>query len=779
MRRALLVVVLIVVAAGITAPLLNASRFRGQIQSALETALNRRVSIGKVRFTLFTGPGFSVEDVLIDEAPGMGIEPFAHVETLQARIRLSSLWSGKLMFSNLKLSEPSVNFVKSESGPWNIQPLLNRARLVNPDPRAPVPEIQIRDGRLNFKFGNTKSVFYINNADLDVYSNDRGGLIVRFEGEPARTDHAAQGLGHLVARGALQSQPGSDDQLSMSVQLERTSIPELARLFGVQDIGVRGSVASNVKLDGPLSKLNISGDLRIEDIHRWDLMPAKGEGWNLNYTGFWDVPAQKLDIETRSPAQQVSPVNGKFVASDYLTAPQWEASLSLKDLPAADLLETARHMGAPFPAGGTLDGKVNGELGYSRAEGFGGELVLDNASFKFPQGGAIEFATAPVEIKNNAVKLGPAEVKFEGEESARLGAQYAFDSRKFHVDLETKILGIAQTKALVARMLGAGDVTLLDRCPQGNWRGTLAFEQAAEGPGAWTGDFELLNAQMEIPGFAAPLKLASAAVLMQPEQVVLSHIRGHAAAMAFEGDYRYSPGANRPDRMRLFLPEVQLADLERFLLPALTRQQGFLARALRLEAGRTPDWLTARSVDGFVQIKNVKAGDGALGSVRTRLVWTGSNVELAGLESKLDGMVGSGRLVVNLAGASPRYKLTGRLNGVDYHGGTLDLDGILETSGIGTALALNAKSDGSFSGANIVIAADTEVDEMNGDYRVEPSASGPRLTLSRLQIVQGVETLHGQGASQADGHLVLELTTSGRKAVRMSGMLLPLRGVAP
>ena len=71
-------------------------------------------------------------------------------------------------------------------------------------------------------------------------SQRNGDLVIRFSGEPARTDHAAQGLGRLVARGMLHSRPNAEDELNMSVQLERTAIPELARLFDVQDIGVRG-----------------------------------------------------------------------------------------------------------------------------------------------------------------------------------------------------------------------------------------------------------------------------------------------------------------------------------------------------------------------------------------------------------------------------------------------------------------------------------------------------------------------------------------------------------
>ncbi len=771
LRRVLLLALIFMVAIGAIAPLIKANHFKPQIQSALESSLNRRVSIGDVHLSVFTGPGFTVDDVLIEEAPGMGIEPFAHVDSLQARVRLASLWTGHLSFSHLKLVEPSVNFVKSDPGPWNIQPFLNRARLVDAGPTAPAPEIQISNGRLNFKFGNTKSVFYISAADLDIYPNQSGGLVIRFSGEPARTDHTAQGLGRLVARGVLKAKPNADDQLSMSVQLERTSMDELTRLFDAHDIGVRGFIASNLKLDGPLSKLNLSGDLRIDGIHRWDLMPGKGDMWTLNYAGFLSLPAQQLDIETRAGDQQGSPVNAKFIASNYLTEPKWQASLSLHDVPAASLLNTARHMGAALPDGATLDGKLNGELEYSRPAGMSGELVLTNASFKFPQGGVTEFASAPVKILNNDIRLGPAEMIFEQDQSARLEARYALDTRALTIGIETELLSVGQTKGLIARLLGTGSIPFLEGWREGNWKGALAFARSDDAPGNWTGDFELQNAQMDVQGFSVPLRLASAMVRMQKEQIVLSRMHGRAGTVGFDGEYRYAAKSDRPDRLRLSIDKLELAEAERVLRPTLARQQGFFERALRLQRRPLPEWLQVRSIDGSVQVKSLRFGANPLGSMRGRIAWNGSRVELAGLDLKSGEMEGTGKLAVDLTGPAPRYKLTGQLRGIDYDGGSLNLDGVLDTEGLGNALALNAKSDGTFTGNGLTLAADTEVDEISGDFHLEV---GARLILSRVEVTQGQEILRGQGASQVDGRVVLELTSTARKQVRMTGMLLPL-----
>jgi hypothetical protein len=177
------------------------------------------------------------------------------------------------------------------SGPWNIQPLLDRPAGRRPASPHAVPDIQIRGGRIDFKFGDTKSVFYISDADVDVYPNENGDVVIRFSGAPARTDQASQSFGELSARGLLQSGPDGESQLSMGVHLDRTAISELTRLFQGSDLGVHGYVlrrrqAGRAAFQGS----DITGDLNISDVHRWDLMPAPGEGWTLNYRGLlWRV----------------------------------------------------------------------------------------------------------------------------------------------------------------------------------------------------------------------------------------------------------------------------------------------------------------------------------------------------------------------------------------------------------------------------------------------------------------------------------------------------------
>jgi AsmA family len=744
--RWILMAVLVVVAFGVAAPKVSANRFRPRIQAALESALNRPVHLGAVHLNLFTGPGFTVNDVEIDDDPAAGIEPFAHVEHMQARIRWTSLFTGNLAFSSLRLDTPSVNVVKMPSGPWNIQPLLDRQAHSGAAHHSGVPDIQIRGGRIDFKFGDTKSVFYISDADVDVYPNENGQVVIRFSGAPARTDQASQSFGELSARGLLQSGLNGESQLSMGLHLDRTAISELTRLFHGSDIGIHGYVFADAKLDGPLSKLDITGDLNISDVHRWDLMPAPGEGWTLNYRGLLNLTRHHLELATLAalPAQP-DPVSVEFRLDDYLTAPKWSGNLQFRDLPAASLVETARHFGAPLPPGVQVEGEVEGGIGYSSQTGVQGQLSLASASVKLP----------------------PSDVETEESQTAQIEGEYALDNSHAAFRISTRQLAVG-----ASHLLDVAPIPLLDRVKQGSWKGWISYEKTAEDPAVWSSQYDLQNAVLEIPGLASPVRLASATVQMNGGGMQVTHLRGRAGAVKFEGDYRYEASAARPHRLRLTIPELQLAEVEGLLLPTLSRNEGFLARAFRRDHP-LPKWLLERDVDISLQVVKLMNGDFPLGDLTAHALWRGPSISMSNIEWHLDGMHASGKMSVNLARGEPAYDLTGSVENFDYRNGQLDIDGELETRGIGAAVLLNLRSKGTFEGRGIMLAPDSEMREASGSYRVGASSGVPRLFLSNVQVLQGADTLVGQGASQPDGHIVLELA-SGRKQVRLTGMLLPV-----
>ena len=146
MKRGLIAAFLLLIVLGIAAPFIQADRYGQQIRDALQRELNRKVEIGQVHFNLFTGPGFTVENVVIYDDPSAGIEPFAHMlelERVSGSVPCSpagwiSLSSGLFLRASISSSRTSAHGTLFDS-------------CKAPSPTRSLPEIQVSDGRIYLK----------------------------------------------------------------------------------------------------------------------------------------------------------------------------------------------------------------------------------------------------------------------------------------------------------------------------------------------------------------------------------------------------------------------------------------------------------------------------------------------------------------------------------------------------------------------------------------------------------------------------------------------------
>ena len=141
------------------------------------------------------------------------------------------------------------------------------------------PAIHVRNSRIHFKFGDTKSVFYLTETDLDISPSGSGGdWKIACSAKPARTDRPAQGLGSFTLKGRWYAEPGRVD---LDMDVDRAALGEVTALMSGQDAGVHGTLSSRLHLAGPLNNMGITGRLDIGDVHRWDMMPGNSQGWPL------------------------------------------------------------------------------------------------------------------------------------------------------------------------------------------------------------------------------------------------------------------------------------------------------------------------------------------------------------------------------------------------------------------------------------------------------------------------------------------------------------------
>ena len=726
-RRTLVGGILLLLVAGVAAPYVQADRFGGRIRRALEDALHRKVEIGDVHFTLFNGPGFTLDDVQIDEDPAFGIEPFAFVTELNARVSLTGLLLGRLEFSSLELNDPLVNLVKTPNTQWNVIPLLQQGGGSSPSrAQSKFPPISVRAGRLNVKFGDTKSTFYFANANVDIAprSGEPGSFDIRFSGEPARTDRTVQGFGSLTGSGHWIVSRGKESELYMDVELEKSPVDEVMRLLRGQVVGLHGLVATYATIKGPLSNLVVTGQLQLSDVHRWDLIPTSSGGVvRVNYRGAIDWRSQKIDLAATRKDNPQLPLSARARVFDFLLEPRWATDVTLDNVPAAPLVEVARHMGATLPRDFDLDGKLVGVIGYASTGGMQGQITLEDP--KVTVGGVTRLEAAKVQLSLDGqhIRLDPSPVVGEGGQSAEVAMDYQPARNSLAVTVTAKALRISEMQAGSGHLLSAAAIPLFENLTGGRWSGTLHYQVEGDKPGAWTGSFDLRDVEAAIPGMSETFQLASASVALEGDAVVVSKLRGKVGEVEMDGDYRYDPAAERPHRFRVNIGSADLADLERIFLPTLRRERGFIARTLRLNAAPMPDWLDTRHAEGTLHIETLTAGDLEWDRVRARVLWESGTVQFTNLEAVAEDGAVTGSVTIDVSGPLPKYRLRGQWKGLAWKGTTVEMTGRLDASGTGSDLLRSVQAEGSFTSKSL--AAPSE-----GLFVFNVGLTGPKLTLT-------------------------------------------------
>ena len=662
MKRKIIIITAIIAALMAGAPFLRADRFGPRIQAGLESALGRKVDIGDVRLHLLTGPGFSVRNVVIHERPEISAEPFAYVDDLVVRIRLLSLLSGRLEFSSLRLDKPHVNLMRQADGAWNVRALLAPPAPGASGPAAPMPELEVRRGRLNFKIDGRKSAYYFTGADIDFSAVGEGNFDIWFVGEMARTDRMARGLGRITARGRLRETEGGP-RLNLDAQLERGALQELAQLAGPRDFGVHGVVKSRAEISGPVSSLQIKGLLELTELHHWT-QPPRAAAVSVAYSGSLQLGAQTLRLETDANR----PLRVKVALDTFLTQPRWRVETEAAGLGLDPMAEWLRPPGAEFN-GMKLAGTLDGQVLLTNDAKASGSAALTGLDWSWGQDNRLEAGRLQAEWKDGVIRLAPAALELDGQaiqvDCEWALSELAWECRGAGRGHEVKRLQ-RWMKALGLRAEWVEDLTA------GQIRGALTVAQLGMEPPQWKGQLELRNAVLNLPELAAPVKIAAASVVWQHERLVMPGLKASAGGISWAGSYRYEAGAARPHRLVVDADAVELADLERALGPAW-RGTGFLSRAMgigdRRESGAAEIEVRAKRV-------------GVLENVRATVWREGDKVTVSTVIGEWRNGKLKGAGTVRLGG---EMDLAGTIAGLSWEGGTVESEWKLSGRGRLTA----------------------------------------------------------------------------------------------
>ncbi len=766
-------------------PLLNMSRFAEPLRNRLEATLGRSVQFEKVHFSIFSGFGFILENVTIGEDPHFGLEPFAFVDTLEAHLRPDKLLFGQLRFTTLRLLSPSLNVVKQDDGTWNVVRLIDRLAAPRSLPLTFLPTFEVVDGRVDLKLGTRKTTLYLNEADVSLYPERSGKLYIQFAGSPARSDRAGMGFGHL--RGKInwytQVHQPNENRLEGDLTLDPSNLSEITTLFEGYDLGVHGTVGAHLRIEGPERDLRVSGDLQVDDVHRWDLLPSRGEAWRIAYVGDVNLPDRTLRLETASSnTGEVPPVAVQVRANNFFGQPTWSVLARLRGAPAENLVPIGRRMGLAIPPGLELTGFIDGVVGYTQLNGVSGGVVIRNVNAQLPNLPPLRAESATATVSRESIHIDPTPIQTTFAGTLRAGADYFPGSERVLASIDAeKVPVVALKNALAAWFVStssgptastSSDTTsassaFLDSLDDGLTTGHLEYRRQENVLPYWTGVLQLTDATAHVQGVGSKLEHLTGSLAFDDENLDLNRFSVSLTNHDLRGDYHWTRDSRAHDRLHLEVSSGDLGDIETLLDPTF-RAGGLLAR-LHVSKRTIPPWLAARNLDLQLTIDDFSIEKTALGKLDTNVHWRGTSIGLEDLRLTMPSNPRSDqstaflslRGAINLAGHTPAYRFIGSAANIFWRGGLLHANGQLTGSGFGDDAMQSLIASGSFQGKDLSL-SDTDVfSEVSGDFALAFKEGAPQLRLNNVQATDEDEAWDGQAVSENDGRLIFDLQREG------------------
>jgi hypothetical protein len=765
LKRSVVALVILVIAAVLYAPRVSAGRWRASLERTLEQTLGRKVEVREVRYQIFPWPGLSAADVIIHELPEFGLEPLAYVGTLHAGLRIAALWSGRFEAGRVELEEASVNLARVEAAGWNFPRLLDGlARGQAP------PKLSLVNGRINFRFGTLKSAFYLNEVELDLQTGPEG-LRWNYEASPARTDRAEQGFGRFTGRGRW-SRSGTPERIEIDLDLERSAASEVLTLITGRDLGLQGRLTSRTRLTGPLDAIDVQGEIRIEGLDSGGLFGWRGAAWNVPYRGRLNLLTHSLELSTPDDASTRGPVTFRLTAAEFLRAPEWRLDLGLDALPAATLLDVSRRFGLKAPEDLRIQGAVSGRVSALHNAPLEGQVEVRDAEARLGEDAVWKLDAANLRWAGGVVQLDPAVVSLDADRQAEVSGAWNLEAETLAFRVKSAGIKLEEWRAVAGRLPGAVPPPLA-AAEGGIFAGNIQYEDVPDGGGRWSGDGSLTAPEFPVEGFASPVVLETARVTLRGETFELRGLDAHAGGVRFTGEFRWNPAAARPVSFRLDLGEAGAAPLEDLLRPVLLRRRSLLERTLR-RAPSAPEWLRNRRAEGELRAQSLDLAGLVLESPRAHLYWDGSTLDFPGLDARWRGASIGGHLTIRAAGTAPLYRFRGLIDNAAWKSGRFDAEIDLRSSGLGAALRSNLSIEALFQGRHVDLGDET-VRQMSGCAEFSFERSLPSLRLRCLDLQIGQETFTGTGQTGPGPALHLDLESS-RRPLRIE---IPLSLLAP
>jgi uncharacterized protein involved in outer membrane biogenesis len=615
--RAILGLILIAVVAVFLPPLVNLNRFRFTLVHSMEAALGRPVTVGAMKLRLLPQPGLDLQNVVVQEDPAFGAEPMLRADAVTATFRLSSLWRGRLEVARLKLKSgadinpPSLNLVCAHRR-WNIEALLQRASQTpaaptaqpKPEARPRFPYIEAEGGRINFKIGQEKKVYVLNEANFALWLAAENEWAFRLEARPVRTDVSSIDTGLVRISGRFQRAARlQDTPVDIRLSLQNAQLGGLTKLIWGRDRGWRGTVQAEAQLTGTPASLNLTTQAGVSDFRRYDIKAIDPLRLQAQCTAHYSSLTEQLSaINCQMPLG-----NGWVLlrgdAAGLTRRQTWNLDLAGQTVGLQSLVTLARHGKKDLPddltAIGDLDLELNlrRDLGDATGRWSGGgrtseiklrssvltpELSLPELGFAWEGPGSAPWGTrtparSPAGHAGTPAALrlvfAPFRLPLGGAGPVTVGASFSREAYDLYVQGEARaprLLQVGRALGLRVPQYQLDGPARIDLQLAGTWAGFAAPQI--------TGAAQLRNLSAMVRGVNTPVQFAGADLRLDRDAASLQHLtlRFPGSPIQLAGSASLPRNCSSleqcPVKFDLQGDQISLDELNRLLNPRLAKR---------------------------------------------------------------------------------------------------------------------------------------------------------------------------------------------------------------
>lgn len=543
----------------------SAERYRRRLEAGLEAVLHRPARFGSASFQLLPQPRFTLENVVIHEAPAFGPEPFVRIDRVECDLRWSSIWHRKMEFARLSLSRPSVNLVRGAQREWNFETFLIQTGVTGAPPAAAgagtqLPfEIEVEDARLDFKEGFSKKPFAM--VDLQgrlEFSPAQKRIRFNLKGNPLRTDLQFPPPGLLEFSGEWN--PGSDlrGTFDANLRTQGALLYHWVPLLTGTNHGIYGVMDADVRLRGSLRAVQIEGQTSITQLHRWEMLPPSDSmPVRLRYRAAYDRTQGRLAIESTEISFADSNLHLTGTVDKILVAPDLDLVVAIEHAQLEDWSRLARHLWRipeKLTLAGRLDGllTIQGRSGGHRYSGFmaGRGTRLVTAAGAFPISDiALRFDQDSARMDPVILTIAPRfaiaveGVVYSAQAPGRRG-DGAMPPR-YEIRAETKSADLREVVRF-ARALGIPHIRTTDAQGLGNAAVLLKGTAWPPARPSLAVKADIRSARLLIPGLTEPLNIPRARLQVTDQRTVIDSLTAVMGSSVFTGRVEHSGARANP-----------------------------------------------------------------------------------------------------------------------------------------------------------------------------------------------------------------------------------------